>query len=106
MRRHKDSSTPDLFDIPTPVPAVEGALNFAIELRCLIAQLLKASPASRYQIAARMSELLATEITKYMLDAWTAESREAWRFPLEYAVAFEVACETRALTDWLATIIT
>jgi hypothetical protein len=49
-----------------------------------------------------MSELLATEITKHMLDSWTAESREGWRFPLSYAPAFEAATGTYALIDLLA----
>jgi hypothetical protein len=35
-----------------------------------------------------MSELLNQEISKYMLDTWTAESKEYHRFPAEYLPAF------------------
>jgi hypothetical protein len=49
-----------------------------------------------------MSELLGLEVTKHQLDSWTAESREGWRFPFEYAAAFEAACETYALSELLA----
>ncbi len=49
-----------------------------------------------------MSELVGHEVTKHQLDSWTAESREGWRFPLEYLPALEVALETHALTAWLA----
>jgi len=53
-------------------------------------------------VASRMSELTGHEISKTMLDAWTAESREAWRFPFEYATAFEIACDTYCLTEFQA----
>jgi len=103
MARRHDPSTADLFAIPTPAPLAEGSLNFALELRALLAQAPKDCPLSRYQVAARMSELLGLDVSKHQLDAWTAESREPWRFPFEYAIAFEVACETHRLTEWLAT---
>ena len=82
------------------IPA--GSLNYAIELRHALTRALKDSPLSRYQIAARMSELLGVEVSKTMLDAFTAETRGKWRFPFEYAAAFDVACETNILLDLLA----
>ena len=101
MRRRPDLSTRDLFEVPSPAPEAEGSLAFGVELRALLSRVLKECPGSRYQVAARMSELLGTDISKYQLDAWTAESREPWRFPLEYLPAFEIACETCAITEWL-----
>ncbi len=79
-----------------------GALNYSIKLRAILSAALKATPLSRYEVAARMSELLGVEITKTMLYAWTAESREPWRFPFEYVAAFEVACNTTCLQDLLS----
>ncbi len=79
-----------------------GALNFSIRLRSALSEALKATPLSRYEVAARMSELLGAEVTKHQLDAWTAESREPWRFPFEYAAAFEVACGVTCLQDLLS----
>lgn len=102
MRRAADTLTGDLFEVPAPVAPVAGALDVGLALRHLLSDLLKASPATRYQVAARMSELVGHEISKHQLDSWTAESREGWRFPLEYLPALEVALETHAITAWIA----
>lgn len=103
MTRSSDKRTLDLFDAVPAAPAlVEGGLAFDAELRAALVQALKETPLSRYQVAARMSELLATDVSKNQIDAWTAESREGWRFPLVYAPAFEAACETYALIDLFA----
>jgi hypothetical protein len=67
---------------------VGGSFNIQLQLKSIVSQTLKGCPLSRFQVAAGMSELLGVEITKYMLDAWTAESKEDHRFPLEYAPAF------------------
>lgn len=102
MRRVQDSMTMDLFEVPVPRVPLPGALDVGLQLRHLISDLLKDCPKNRFEIAARMSELLGHEITKHQLDSWTAESREGWRFPLEYLPAFEVAVETHMVTTWLA----
>ncbi|MDB5802311.1 MAG: hypothetical protein JWL63_3250 [Rhodocyclales bacterium] len=104
MTRQRDYLTPDFFEVPAPHTPIPGALDFGKVLRSLISDLLKASPLTRFEVAARMSELAGQEITKHQLDSWTAESREAWRFPLEYLPALEVALETHALTIWLADV--
>ncbi|WP_416244310.1 hypothetical protein ACLSSQ_00230 [Azospira sp. APE16] len=101
-RRPADNLTMDLFEVPTPVSPRPGALLIGQQLRSLISDLLKASPLNRYEVAAKMSELVGHEITKNQLDSWTAESREGWRFPLEYLPALEVVLETHAITAWLA----
>ncbi|MDR0775904.1 MAG: hypothetical protein LBE81_04625 [Azonexus sp.] len=102
MRRHQDSLTLDLFEMPVARAPLPGALNVGLAVRHLLSDLLKDSPRNRFEITARMSELTGHEITKHQLDAWTAESREQWRFPLEYLPALEVACETHKITSWLA----
>lgn len=104
MRRVTDTLTMDLFEVPVPTAPLPGALNFSLTLRHLISDALKSNPLTRTDIAARMSELTGDSITKHQLDAWTAESREGWRFPLEYLPALEVACETTVLTAWIASI--
>lgn len=82
-----------------------GALNFDLVLRNLISDILKTNTRSRIEIAARMVELTGdTKISHHSLNAWSAESREGWRFPLEFLPAFEVACETTALTAWIADV--
>lgn len=91
-----------MFAIPAPATPCGGGLEIGVRLRHLLAELLKACPHTRYQVAARMSELLGAEVSKHQLDSWTADSRDGWRFPLEYLPAFEVAVETHAVTAWLA----
>ncbi len=102
MRAQHDPLTADLFEIPVARAPLPGALDVALSVRHLLSDLLKSSPRTRYEVAGRMSELVGHEISKHQLDAWTAESREGWRFPLEYLPAFEVAVETHQVTAWIA----
>lgn len=102
MRRAPDTLSGDLFDIPVPASAAYGGLDVGMRLRNLLSDLLKSSPVSRHQVAARMAELTGHDISKHQLDSWTAESREGWRFPLEYLPALETALETHAITAWMA----
>ncbi len=100
----RDTFTMDLFEVPVPTPSVPGAMNFNMQLRHLLSDVLKACPKSRADVAAQMSVLTGDHITVHMLNAWTAESREGWRFALEYLPAFEVATETTAITAWIASL--
>lgn len=102
MKSRNDSLTLDLFEVPVARNPLPGALAIGPALRHLLANLLKHSPLQRFEIAAHMSELTGQEITKHQLDSWTADSREGWRFPLEYLPAFEVAVQTHDITAWLA----
>lgn len=101
MPAWRDQVTQDLFEIPSAPAPIGGSLQYAIELRHVLTDALKRTPRSRYEIAARMSELTGVEISKAALDAWTAESKTPWRFPFEYAAAFEAACETTCLQELL-----
>lgn len=104
MSRRADLLTLDMFEVPVPRNPLPGGLSVGPALRGLISDLLKVSHKSRHEIAARMSELTGHEVTKHQLDSWTAESREGWRFPLEYLPALEVALETHDITAWLANL--
>ena len=53
-----------------------------------IAEAIKGSGLKRYAIAGQMSEMLGTEITESMLNAYTAESKEGYRMPAEYLPTF------------------
>ncbi len=92
----------ELFEIPRTVNPQPASLDYAKELRHLLSDVLKKTTKSRFEVASRMSELTGHDISKAMLDAWTAESREAWRFPFEYATALEISCDTYALTEFMA----
>lgn len=102
MKTCSDALTRDLFEVPVATPSAPGALSCGRAIRHVLADVLKAATPSREQVAEQMSELTGSPISKHQLDSWTADSREGWRFPLEYVPAFEVACETRELTTWLA----
>lgn len=98
-RRRTDARTRDLFDSWS---GPDRACHHGPALRHLLSRLLTDAPCDRSEVAARMSRLLGVDVTKHQLDSWTAESREGWRFPLEYLPAFERALETRAVTRWVA----
>lgn len=101
----RDGLTVDLFDlvaVPVERGNQPGTLDIDSELRHLLSDLMKRSPLSRQQIAARMSELVGHDITKSQLDTWCAESREGWRFPVVYLPAFEAALDSHDLLAWLA----
>ena len=53
-----------------------------------MSEAMKNSGLKRYEIAGRMGELIGIEITESMLNAWTAESKESHRLPVEYLPAF------------------
>jgi len=101
----RDGHTRDLFAAP-PVPAnLPGSRDYRAVVAGLVAELLRHAAthgADRYEVAARMSRLLGRDVSKYMLDAWTAESREDHNLPFAYLVALEEACETHLLSTWLA----
>lgn len=97
-----DDRTFDLFDIPRAPATAAGSLDIDAELRHTLSAMLKACPLSRYDVAARVSELTGRNISKPMLDAYTAESREHHNFPLQYAAALEAVCDSYALTKLLA----
>ena len=61
--------------------------DIASPLRRWLSNAIKASPLSRYGIAARLSELQGREISKFQLDSWTAESKDGYRLPAEFVPA-------------------
>lgn len=102
MNTGREAPTPDLFDGP-----FDGSLSCASELSVVLNTLIDAAQhrgviSSRQDLATRMSRLTGDTITKQMIDAWTASSKKAWRFPFEYAAAIEAACQTHDLQEFLA----
>ena len=87
-----------------------SSLNVDLRLREVVGQAIKESPLSRFQIAARMSESLGLEVSKTMIDSWTAESREGInRFPACYLPAFCHVVESieplRVLADLVGSVV-
>ena len=100
--RRPDTLSGDLFAVPVAPDALPGALDYGLAVRRLLSEAIKDCPANAHALASRMSELTGAAISEHQLHAWTAPSREGWRFPLEYLPAFETAAETISITTWLA----
>ena len=94
IKQKIDINQASLFDIIQNFQTVNngtrpaGSFDIDHQFRVAISMALKNCPLSRWQVAARMSELTGQEITKAMLDSWTAESKEGHRFPAIYLPVF------------------
>jgi hypothetical protein len=100
--RFKDTFSGDLFEVPQPDAPLAGGQNYRSEVAHLVTEVIAESGLDRYAIAATMSRLTGKEVSKYMLDAWSAESREAYNIPMYMVPVLETACETHRITVWLA----
>lgn len=80
-----------------------GRLAWDGRLRALITGAIRQSRFSREEIAERMTLSCGDDVTRAMLDAWTAPSKNGHRFPLQFLPAFCDACESQEiLRDALA----
>ncbi len=79
-----------------------GKASIDATVRTLISDALKRCPLSRYEVAAKMSEILGVEITKSQIDSWSAESKENHRFPFIYTGAFCMATGDKSLARYMA----
>lgn len=77
--------------------AAPGSLDIDAEFRHAVSADIKHArdshgrELSRYEVAARMSELAGQEITMTMLNNYTAEAHEKHRFPCQFLPAFVLA---------------
>jgi len=95
MKKLRDILTVDMFlDVPKAVIPSAGSLSCRGQIAGIMSDVLTACSAQgddRYMIAATMSRLLGREISKHILDAYTAESREDHIPPFDTAIAFDMA---------------
>lgn len=97
----RDIYSLDLFDDMPPAPvSTPGGLSCRAEIAHVMSDALKNH--DRFDVAAKMSKLLGREISKHMLDAYTAESREDHIPPLDTAIAFDLAVGSSALAELFA----
>lgn len=80
-----------------------GSLAMGTDVRRVVSETLSDCNLSRIQIAEDMSALLGGQVTKPQLDAWSADSKDGHRFPVEYLPAFVHATKSRKLLDLVAT---
>lgn len=92
-----------LFEAPERPPVnVVGSLDYSAEVRECLASMLRADRRDRFTVAAELSRLTGKEITAHMLNAWTADSKEGHRFPLEFLPALCVVLRNTELLDVIA----
>lgn len=101
-RLRRDALTDDLFAVPSAVEPTPASMDHRASVSHLVSQVIAEAGLDRYDLAARMSRLTGKEVSKAMLDGYTAESRDAFNLPFYLVPAFEAACESIALSDWLA----
>lgn len=102
IKRAIDDLTIDMFSYPHPVAALPASMNYGQEVAHLVSIMLAAAELDRYQVAAEMSKLTGKEVSKYMLDAYSAESREAFNIPFYLIPSLETVSQSHMLTNWLA----
>jgi hypothetical protein len=107
-RRNVDAVSGDLFaSIPQPAAAEPGGMDYRTRVAVLVHEILDDARAhdpglDRYGVAAAVSRLVGKEVSKAMLDAYTAESRDAYNAPAWLMPALETVCHSHRYTTWLA----
>jgi hypothetical protein len=97
----------DLFEIPQPVAPMPGSLDFRVPVSELISLMLAEAHRAgmdRHEVAARASRLSGKDVTKNMLDGYTAPAREEFNCPLWLAPVLEIVCQSIALANWHASV--
>jgi len=89
MTRKKDVNPNQLSIVSETVP---GSLAIQGEIKGTLSRMLRKSDLSRYQVAAQVSELVGYEVSKSMLDNYTAESHDDVRVPADVIVAAGIVC--------------
>lgn len=107
-RPSRDTLTSDLFRDYRPEPVVERfaaedvkAWNPAVRLAKAIALTLDEAELSREEIAAEMSEVLKSTISKAVLDGYASQAREQAISAVRLAALVEVTGDARALNTLL-----
>ena len=101
-KRYRDVFTDDMFLVPQAPVLAPATMGFGVEVAGLVGNMFAQSGLDRHQIANKMTVLSGREVSKHMIDAWTSESRDAYNIPFYLAPAAEAACNSHAMTTWLA----
>lgn len=100
-RRPRDTATLDLFEVPQAAAPIPAGLDYRAQVSGLVSQMLKDADGDRYELAGRMSRLTGTDVTKYMLDAYSSEARDTFNLPFWLVPALEESAHSHLLTNWL-----
>lgn len=104
-RRAVGAASGDLFEIPRAVTPLPGSLDFRPVVSELISTMLAEAHKAgldRHEVAARASRITGKDVTKNMLDGYTAPAREEFNCPLWLSPVLEIVCCSTALANWHA----
>lgn len=115
MSAADDGVTQDMFGrFPQPVDLTAPTVDLKLKIATAMSAAMKAFAEAeqkegrngdRYQVAANMSRMLAPrEVTKNILDAYAAGSKEDHVPNLAFAIAFDAATESNALLELFASL--
>ncbi len=68
----------------------EGSMNLDLQIRELVTESLKETSLSRYQVAGHLSAALGRDVSKSVLDSYSAESKADHKLPAAYVPALAV----------------
>lgn len=106
-RRAAGAASGDLFEIPQPAVSMPGSMDFRATVSELISNMLAEANRmgmDRHEVAARASRLSGKDVTKNMLDGYTAPAREEFNCPLWLAPVLEIVCCSTPLASWHASV--
>lgn len=101
--RSSDTLTGDMFAVPRAAAQLPGSMDYRTTVTHLVGTMLAKAAAAgldRYEVAARASRLTGKDISKAMLDGYTAESREEFNCPMWLAPVLEAVCSCTDLAEW------
>mgnify|MGYP001171398043 CR=1 FL=1 len=88
------------FDVPpAPVAGVASLAGLEQRICSTVGTILNSDERSRWEIAARMSELLGEDVSKSMLDAYASPAREEHKVPMSRFFALVAVTDRQDLLD-------
>lgn len=93
------------FTVPETPRSDAGALDLSLVIRDVLVETLSVATLhgmDRHDVAAKVSRLTNRDMSKNMLDRYTAPSAEDWRFPLEALPALIMATGDYRLLELIA----
>ncbi|MGH8039190.1 MAG: hypothetical protein ACRES5_05580 [Pseudomonas sp.] len=106
--RHSDDLTGDLFAFPRAAAQIDGTMDFRQPVSVMVGQMLESAHAAgldRFEVASRASRLTGRDVSKAMLDGYTAPSRGGFNLPLWLAPVLEVVCSGTRLGQWHGEVV-
>lgn len=105
MTQRPDFVSGDLFTaIPKPADLQSPAMDLKVRIAHAMSRAMKNCKCDRYEIAARMGRVLGRDVSKNMLDAYAAASKESHIPNLSFCIAFDQATEQNELLNLYAAL--